>query len=253
VGPRPDGSGAAVSPAKILAIDDDPQILRALRAGLRGRGYDVLTAPNGETALELLEIGGIDGVILDLGLPGIDGMEVLERLRSWSEAPVIVLTVREDQAQKVRALDAGADDYVTKPFAMDELLARVRAVMRRAVGRETAPVRRFEDLELDLSRQLVLLRGERLHLTPTEYRLLEALATQPGRLMTHRLLLQRVWGSGYGEESEGTLRVFIRQLRRKLGDRAGAPTWIATEAGLGYRWVGEPTGDEAAPPDGPSR
>jgi two-component system KDP operon response regulator KdpE len=229
-----------VSPTRVLAVDDDRQILRALTSSLRGRGYDVATAPNGETALELLEADGVDVIVLDLGLPGIGGLEVLERLRTWTDAAVIVLTVREDQAEKVRALDAGADDYVTKPFAMEELLARVRAVRRRTATEETDRVLRFGDLVLDLPRSLVTVRGEPVHLTPTEYRLLETLATQPGKLLTLRMLLARVWGDRYGEESAGTLRVFIRQLRRKIGDEASAPRWIGTEAGLGYRWIAEP-------------
>jgi two-component system KDP operon response regulator KdpE len=229
-----------VTANRILAVDDDPNILRAIRVGLGGRGYEVVSAPNGETALDLLSVGGIDAMVLDLGLPGIGGQEVIERLRSWSDLSVIVLSVRDDQPAKLRALDAGADDFVTKPFAMEELLARIRAVMRRAGGEKTPPILRFGELEIDLGRQLVRLGDEPLHLTPTEHRLLEAMATRPGKLLMHRLLLQEVWGTGYGEESAGTLRVFVRQLRRKLGDDASVPRWIATEAGLGYRWISDP-------------
>jgi two-component system KDP operon response regulator KdpE len=177
----------------------------------------------------------VDLVILDLALPGVDGQQVIERVRTWADVPIIVLSVRENHAEKVEALDAGADDYLTKPFVIEELLARIRAVMRRSVA-DTGPTEvRFGDLELDLGRKLVLRSGERVHLTPKEYALLEALATNPGKLLTHRWLLQRVWGPAYASESH-YLRVFIQQLRRKLGDDARKHRWIVTEPGLGYRW-----------------
>lgn len=223
----------------VLVVDDDPQILRAVRTSLQARGYNVSTAPNGETALDALANGNIDLVILDLGLPGIDGQEVIKRLRSWSEVPVVVLSVRESQQEKVTALDAGADDYVAKPFAMDELLARIRAVRRRTAGETLPPVLRFGELEVDLARQAVKRSGELVHLTPTEYRLLEAMSTHPGKLLTHGWLLQKVWGPGYGTESH-YLRVYIQQLRRKLGDDPAKPVLIITEPGLGYRWKPEP-------------
>ncbi|HEV3473958.1 MAG TPA: response regulator transcription factor [Actinomycetota bacterium] len=224
---------------KVLVVDDDPQILRAVRTSLQARGYEVQTAPNGETALDALADAGVDLVILDLGLPGIGGQEVIVRLRSWSEVPVVVLSVRESQQEKVAALDAGADDYVTKPFAMDELLARIRAVRRRAAGDELPPVLRFGDLEVDLAKRAVKRGGELVHLTPTEYRLLEAMAVHPGKLLTHGWLLQKVWGPGYGTESH-YVRVYIQQLRRKLGDDPAKPALIITEPGLGYRWKPEP-------------
>jgi two-component system KDP operon response regulator KdpE len=232
---------------RVLVVDDDAQILRAVRAGLRARGYDVRTAPNGETALEELATSGADLVILDLSLPGIDGHEVLRRLRGFSQAPVLVLTVRDAQADKIAALDAGADDYVTKPFAIGELLARMRALQRRTTGdpSETTPVLRFADLEVDLSRQLVLRAGEQIHLTATEYRLLEAFVTAPGKLLTHGWLLHRVWGPAYGTESH-YVRMYVRALRRKLGEDPAQPRLIATEPGLGYRWIPDP---EAAPTD----
>jgi len=210
-----------------------------VRTSLGARGYEVSTASNGETAIDLLAGSPVDLVILDLGLPGMDGHEVIRRVRTWSDVPVIVLSVRETQEEKILALDAGADDYVTKPFAMEELLARMRAVRRRARGEKVPPVLRFGELEIDLGRQLVRLGGEPLRLTPTEYRLLEAMAANPGRLLTHRWLLQKVWGPGYGEESH-YLRVFVRQLRRKLRDDPGRPRFIITEPGLGYRWRAEP-------------
>jgi two-component system KDP operon response regulator KdpE len=230
---------------RVLLVDDDPQILRAIRTSLQARGYEVLVAPNGETALALLADVEVDLVVLDLGLPGIDGQEVIERVRDWTKVPIIVLSVREAQEQKVKAFDAGADDYVTKPFGMRELLARMRAVRRRAGGDRRPPLLRFGELQVDLGRQLVRL-GERLvHLTPTEYRLLEAFVTNPGKLLIHRWLLQRTWGAGYSKETH-YLRVFIRQLRSKLEDDPARPRFIVTEPGLGYRWKPDP--DEDATP-----
>lgn len=229
--------------AQVLVVDDDPQMLRAVSNALKARDYSVLTANDGESALDLLIDDQVDLVLLDLGLPGLDGHDVIERLRSWSQTPVIVLSVRDAQDEKVLALDAGADDYVTKPFATKELLARMRAVLRRAATNHTElSVLRFDGLEVDLARQLVMLNGEPTHLTPTEYRLLEAMATNPGKLMTHRLLLQKVWGPGYGSESN-YLRLYVRQLRQKLADDPARPKWITTEPGLGYRWLEEPRRD----------
>jgi two-component system KDP operon response regulator KdpE len=175
-----------------------------------------------------------------LGLPDLDGVEVIRRLRSWSQVPVIILSVRDAQEDKVVALDLGADDYVTKPFGIEELLARMRAVERRSRGEdEPSAVLRFGELEIDLGRDLVKLDGEPMRLTPIEYKLLSALASNPGKLLTHRWLLQRVWGPGYGSESH-YLRVFIRQLRQKLGDDPAHPRYVVTEPGLGYRWKPEP-------------
>jgi two-component system KDP operon response regulator KdpE len=223
----------------VLVVDDDAQILRALRTSLRARGHEVITAPNGETALDVLAGATVDLVILDLGLPGIDGLEVIRRLRGWLDIPVIVLSVRESHAQKVAALDAGADDYVTKPFSIDELLARMRAVRRRAAGEAAPPVLRFQELEIDLARRAVHLRGELVRLTPTEYRILEAMATNAGKLLTHGWLLRKVWGPAYGTESH-YVRVYVQQLRRKLDDDPSRPRFILTEPGLGYRWLAEP-------------
>ncbi len=225
---------------KILVVDDEPQIRRALRTGLRGHGYDIVTAGTGEEGLVAAVEEAPDLIFLDLGLPDLDGTEVIGRLRSFSEVPVIVLSVREAQGDKVAALDAGADDYVTKPFAMQELLARARAALRRS-GSERGPepaVLRFGDLEVDLVRRLVTRDGVRVHLTPTELELLEAMVTQPGKLLTHAWLLGRVWGPGYAQESH-YLRVYVRQLRQKLGDDAADPRLIVTEPGVGYRWIGE--------------
>jgi two-component system KDP operon response regulator KdpE len=224
---------------RILVVDDDPQIVRALRTGLRSHGYEVVTAGNGETALDALTEGVFDIVVLDLGLPGIDGHEVIRRLRSWSDVPVIVLSVRESQREKIAALDAGADDFVVKPFAIQELLARARAVGRRARPSPADPSMSFGPLSIDLNRQLVELLGERLSLTPTEYRLLVVMATNAGKLLTHPWLLQKVWGNRYGDEHH-LLRVYVQQLRRKLHDDPAHPTYIVTETGVGYRWRVEP-------------
>jgi two-component system KDP operon response regulator KdpE len=222
---------------KVLAVDDEPQILRALRTSLTARGHDVITAPNGETALDLLAETEMDLVVLDLGLPGIDGVEVIRRMRSWSSVPVIVLSVRDAQADKVAALDAGADDYVTKPFAMDELLARVRAVLRRTIPAEATPaVIRAGDLEVDLAARLVRRGGNQVHLTPTEFALLELMVTNPGKLLTHRWLLQKVWGTAYQQESQ-YLRVYVAGLRKKLEPDPTSPVLILTEPGVGYRWM----------------
>lgn len=224
---------------RVLVVDDDPQILRAVRTSLQGHSYEVLTAGNGETALDLLPDADVDLIVLDLGLPGIGGHDVIRRVRAWSEVPIIVLSVLDGQHDKVDAFEAGADDYVTKPFGMPELLARMRAVRRRTEGERRPPVVRFGELEVDLGRQLVRLGDLDIHLTPTEYRLLEAFASNPGKLLTHRWLLQKVWGPGYATESQ-YLRVFIRQLRSKLSDDPARPRFIVTEAGLGYRWKPDP-------------
>lgn len=221
---------------RVLVVDDDQQIRRAVSTGLRAHGYVVTSASGGEEALAMVAAGDIDLIVLDLGLPGIDGYEVLRRLREWSPVPVVVLSVRESQHEKVSALDAGADDYVTKPFAMGELLARMRAIGRRAAPGKAPPVLQFGNLRIDLARRLVLLEGEPISLTPTEYRLLTAMATHPGKLLTHRWLLDKVWGAGYASDS---LRVYVKQLRQKLGDDALRPRWISTEPGMGYRWRAE--------------
>jgi two-component system, OmpR family, KDP operon response regulator KdpE len=223
---------------KILAVDDEPQILRALRASLAARGHEVTTAPNGETALDVMATQPIDLVVLDLGLPGIDGVEVIRRLRTWSDSPVIVLSVRDGQADKVLALDAGADDYVTKPFSMDELQARMRAVLRRKVPGEPQPaVVRAGPLEVDLARRAVTRDGLPVHLTPTEFSLLEQFVANPGKLLTHSFLLKKVWGEHYGAESH-YLRVYVAGLRKKLEPDPASPSLLLTEPGVGYRWTG---------------
>jgi two-component system KDP operon response regulator KdpE len=226
--------------ARVLVVDDDPQIVRAVRTSLQARGYSVRSAGNGETALDELATDDFQLVILDLGLPGIDGHEVIRRLRQFSDVPVIVLSVRESQDDKVGALEAGADDYVTKPFAIGELLARMRAVERRTQPEAATPsVLRFDRIEVDMARQLVRLDGADLRLTPTELRLLEAFVTHPGKLLTHRWLLSKVWGPGYARETH-YVRIYVRALRAKLGDDPSRPRYIVTEPGLGYRWQPEP-------------
>jgi two-component system KDP operon response regulator KdpE len=234
-------------PERVLVVDDDAQMLRAIRTALTARGYDVLTAGNGESALALAAEENLDLLLLDLRLPGIEGHEVIRRLRAWSELPVIVVSVQESQEEKVAALDAGADDYITKPFGMKELLARMRAVRRRVAGDEgPASVLRFEGLEIDLLRKLVKLEGVAIHLTPTEYRLLESMATHPGKLLTHQWLLREVWGHGYESESH-YLRLYVKQVRKKLHDLPSSPRWITTEPGLGYRWLPEASSNDAVP------
>jgi two-component system KDP operon response regulator KdpE len=226
---------------KVLVVDDEPQIRRALRTSLEAHGYDVATVGTGDEGVVGAAGGSPDLVLLDLGLPDMDGTEVIRRVRAFSEVPIIVLSVRESQDDKVAALDAGADDYVTKPFAMEELLARTRAALRRAAPEEPAqPTLTFGQLEVDLARRLVTIDGEPIHLTPTEYALFEALVTNAGKLLTHQWLLRKVWGQGYGTETT-YLRTYVRTLRKKLGDDASRPAMIITEPGVGYRWVAEPT------------
>jgi two-component system, OmpR family, KDP operon response regulator KdpE len=224
----------------VLVVDDEPQILRALRTSLQAREYDVLSAETGEEGLAAAAAQEPDLIVLDLGLPDLDGADVIKRLRAWSEVPVIVLSVRDRQTDKIGALEAGADDYVTKPFDVEELIARMRATLRRAkTDEQTRQVLLFGDVEVDLVRRLVHVRGEVVHLTPTEYSLLEAMITNPGKLLTHHWLLRKVWGAGYATENH-YLHVYVRQLRQKLRDDPAMPRLIITEPGVGYRWTPEP-------------
>jgi len=233
---------------KVLAVDDEPQILRALRASLAARGHEVVTAPNGETALDVLATTDVDLVVLDLGLPGIDGLEVINRLRSWSRVPVIVLSVREAQADKIAALDAGADDFVTKPFGLDELHARLRVALRRAAGPGGDLDGRIVvgPLVFDAQRHEVRVGEQTLDLTPREFELLRVLLGEQGRIVTKGKLLRAVWGQAY-QGSDSYVYVHVSQLRHKLA--AADPTGelrdlIVTEPGIGYR-VREP---ESFPP-----
>ncbi len=222
----------------ILVVDDEPQILRALKTTLEASNYSVAPARSGDEGLALAAAREPQLVVLDLGLPDIDGTEVIRRLRTWTDVPIIVLSVRADQSDKIEALDAGADDYVTKPFDTEELLARIRATLRRGSnGQNEAPATlTFGALEIDLAKQLVRLEGEMVHLTRTEYALLEAMVTHPGKLLTHQWLLRQVWGQGYATESH-YLHVYVRQLRQKLREDGARPIYIVTEPGVGYRWV----------------
>ena len=225
---------------RVLVVDDEPQIRRALRTSLEAHGYEVETVGTGDEGVVTAAGQRPELILLDLGLPDMDGTEVIRRVRAFSEVPIIVLSVRDAQTDKVAALDAGADDFVTKPFGMEELLARSRAALRRVGADEPSePMLSFGALQVDLARRLVTQDGEALHLTPTEYGLLEALVTNPGKLLTHQWLLRRVWGQGYGTETT-YLRTYIRSLRKKLGDEASAPAMIVTEPGVGYRWIAEP-------------
>jgi two-component system KDP operon response regulator KdpE len=221
----------------VLVVDDEPQIVRALRINLSARGYSVLTAHDGTAALKVAAEGKPDVVVLDLGLPDVDGTEVIAGLRGWTTVPIIVLSARVDSADKVEALDAGADDYVTKPFGMDELLARLRAAVRRSVvveGGEDAVVE-TASFTVDLAAKKVLRGGAEVHLTPTEWGLLEILARNRGRLVAQKQLLQEVWGPGYAKETH-YLRVYLAQLRRKLEPEPARPRHLVTEPGMGYRF-----------------
>jgi two-component system, OmpR family, KDP operon response regulator KdpE len=219
----------------VLVVDDEPQIVRALRINLRARHYDVYVAQTGAQALEEAAHHPPDLVILDLGLPDLDGVEVIGGLRGWTDAPIIVLSGRADSTDKVEALDAGADDYVTKPFGMDELLARMRAVVRRSAAEADEPQIRLGELIVDLAAKRVTNGQRDIRLTPTEWHLLEVLLKHPGKLLSQRQLLQEVWGPGYADAT-GNLRLYMAQLRRKLEPDPARPRWLLTEPGMGYRF-----------------
>jgi two-component system, OmpR family, KDP operon response regulator KdpE len=221
---------------RVLVIDDDPHLSRALRITLRAAGHDVDTAPDGRTALQQAAAVPPDVVVLDLGLPDLDGTEVLAGLRPGYAGPVLVLSARADSQDKVRALDAGADDYVTKPFDMSELLARLRAALRRASGEPADPVVTTAHFTVDLAARQVTVEGGPVRLTPTEWGLLEALVRHPGRLIGQRQLLQSVWGPGYEKETH-YLRVYLAQMRRKLEPDPAHPRYLRTEPGMGYRFT----------------
>lgn len=230
VGPRADGT--------VLVIDDDTSLLRALRISLQARGYQVMVAHSGEEGLDAAAHRHPDIVLLDLGLPGIDGLEVLQGLRGWSTVPVIVLSARHQSFTKVEALDAGADDFLTKPFGMDELLARIRAALRRATPDAIGPTVATDTLTIDLADHRVTRHGEDVHLTPKEWEIVEVLVRNPGRLVTHTQLLHQVWGPMYETETE-YLRVLMGRVRRKLESDPSHPVYFRTEPGMGYRF--EPT------------
>ena len=220
---------------RVLVVDDEPQILRALQTSLRGAGYEVDTATTGEQALTAAAVRPPDAVILDLVLPDQRGTDVSRELRAWSSAPIIVLSVVGDEQEKVAALDAGADDYVTKPFGVDELLARLRAALRRAEP-SGEPVLDIGDLRIDFEAHGVSFAGKPVQLTPHEYALLTLLARNEGKLLTHQTILKEVWGRAYADESH-YLHVYVSQLRRKLEPDPARPRYILTEPGAGYRLV----------------
>lgn len=225
---------------RILVVDDESQIARVLRRGLSARGYEVQIASDGEEALSTFSHWPADLVITDLSMPQMGGLELCRRLRKLSQVPIIVLSVKGEEKTKVEALDAGADDYVTKPFGMDELLARVRATLRRAPAAATREVREIElgDFRVDLEARTVIVRGEEIHLTPKEYELLVYLIRHAGKVLTHRVLLGAIWGGDYTEQTE-YLRVFIGQLRKKIEADPAKPRYILTEPWIGYRFNAE--------------
>jgi two-component system, OmpR family, KDP operon response regulator KdpE len=249
---------------RVLVVDDEPQILRALRINLRVRDYDVHVAATGAEALEVAGRYPPDLVILDLGLPDLDGVEVIQGLRGWTKAPVIVLSGRADSVDKVEALDAGADDYITKPFGVEELLARMRAAVRRTGTAEDLPRIRLGQLVVDLAAKRVIRQApvpagdsgggvpagagsapaeaEDIRLTPTEWHLLEVLLRNPGKLLSRNQLLTEVWGPGYADAT-GNLRLYMAQLRRKLEPDPARPRWLITEPGMGYRYQPDPAAD----------
>ena len=221
---------------RVLVVDDERQILRALRVLLGGAGFEVSTAETAQDALDKLTVRPPDAAILDLILPDGNGVDIARSVREWSEMPIIVLSAVGDEAEKVRALEAGADDYVTKPFGPDELIARLRAALRRTSGAPTEPVLRAEGLELDLAAHRVTVGGTEVHLTPTEFDLLRVLMLGRGRLITHGALLREVWGPAYENDTQ-VLRVHIANLRRKIELERGSPSHILTDPGIGYRFA----------------
>ncbi len=219
---------------RVLVVDDEPAIRRFLHASLSAHGYSVFEAINGQEGLVAVTNCRPDLVILDLGLPDINGIEITRRLREWTSVPIIIVTVQEQESAKIAALDAGADDYVTKPFGMGELLARMRASLRRTASPAAEPVFSSGQLTVDLGQRLVTVAGREVQLTPTEYDLLRTLVTHAGKVLTHRQLLRQVWGAGYEGEAH-LLRVNMSNLRHKLEPDAARPSFILTEPGVGYR------------------
>lgn len=220
----------------VLVVDDDPHLLRALRITLQAHGYDVTTAADGHSALLAASQQPLALVILDLGLPDVDGTSVIRELRTWSQVPVLVLSARHGSDDKVQALDAGADDYITKPFGLDEMLARMRALLRRSADPDHEPVVTTDAFTVDLGKRRVTRDGEDIRLTPTEWNILAVLVRNPEKLITQQQLLSEVWGPAYAKETN-YLRVYMAQLRRKLEPDTGNPRHLLTEAGIGYRFL----------------
>ena len=233
-----------MSLGRVLVVDDEQHIRRAVGRALAARGYQVKTATDGQEALSTAAATQTDLVVLDLNLPGLDGLAVCRQLRDQSAVPILVLSVRDDDTDKVAALDLGADDYLTKPFSVQELMARVRALLRRASAQGAPRPRRFHtgQLDVDLETHLVVRAGTPVRLTKTEWALLEALCQHSGKLLTRRWLLERVWGPGHADDMD-ILRVFISQLRKKLEADPGRPQIITTDPGIGYRWMLRPADD----------
>jgi two-component system KDP operon response regulator KdpE len=231
-----------VKKGKVLVVDDEEAIRRAVSRALSSRGFAVEVAAGGEEAIGAVRTFDPDLVVLDLNLPDLDGLAVCRHVRGWSAVPILVLSVREDEADKVAALDLGADDYLTKPFGVDELMARVRALLRRTGGQGTPGPFHFKDgdLSIDLSSHTIARGGAEIHLTKTEWSLVEAFAKHPGKLLTHSWLLDRVWGNGY-EGDVDVLRVFVSQLRRKIEEDPRRPRIVVTDPGIGYRWLLRPS------------
>lgn len=219
---------------QILIIDDELQIRRLLRITLNGQGYQTHEAADGESGILKAAQIRPDVILLDMGLPDMEGMDVLRRIREWTQTPVIILSVRDDDRTKVAALDAGADDYLTKPFSTDELLARIRVAMRHAAPTDEQPIFKTGDLQVDFTRRLVTVKGEPVKLTPTEYALLRVMIQHAGRVLTHRQILREVWGREYENETH-YLRVYFAQLRQKIEPDPTMPSIIVTESGIGYR------------------
>ncbi len=226
--------------ARVLVVDDEPAILRAVRTNLQGHGFDVDTADCGRDALERFDRFHPDVVLLDLGLPDVEGLDLIRALRARAATPIIVLSVRGAERDKVTALDLGADDYLTKPFGVDELLARIRVALRHVARttREPGAVFRTGDLAVDLERRRVSSAGQEVHLTPTEYELLKAFIGHPNKVLTDRMLLQRVWGADYGSEDH-YLHVYVARLRKKLEPDPQRPRYLVTEPGVGYRLLAD--------------
>jgi two-component system KDP operon response regulator KdpE len=224
---------------KILIVDDEPQIRKLLKVNLQAHSYVIHEASTGEEGARKASLNVPDLIVLDLGLPDISGMEVLSRIRDWSNVPIIVLTAKDRDEDKITALDSGADDYVTKPFSMGELVARIRVALRHAAKTTNEPILQIGEMMIDLAQRIVELKGERIKLTPTEYDLLKILASNAGKVVTQRQLLQQVWGNQHDESNSHYLRVYIGHLRKKLEEDAMQPKFIVTEPGIGYRFLSQ--------------
>ncbi|WP_323791977.1 response regulator transcription factor [Nocardioides sp.] len=233
---------------RVLVVDDDVQLTRALSAALQREDFDCTVAADATSGMEQVALTDPDLVVLDLRLPDQDGVDVVRRLRTWTAVPILILSGVSDQGRRVDALDAGADDFLQKPFGLEELSARMRAIVRRAQSSadHRSPLMSFPGLDIDLTAHTVQRSGEEVRLTPKEWRLLEVFVSHPGRLLTHTWLLQEVWDDGYGDETRAALRAHVRTLRAKLGDDANDPSFLRTDSGSGYRWIAEESVEESS-------